>query len=73
MREKTDIPVALEVSGWMLAKDESTGVLKCEGIIQGYNSIYIEPGMFADKLIRHTHEQVMHLGTALAMAAIPNE
>ena len=29
--------------------------------------------MFAEKLILHTHEQIMHLGTANTMAAIRND
>ena len=69
-RVQSHIPKDLERPGWKLVKDEETEILKCVGRIQGYNPIYLEDGLFAEKLIRHTHEQLMHLGTASTMAAI---
>ena len=59
----------LQAAGWELIK-ENTGILKCKGRIRDYNPIYIERGVFAEKLITHTHEQIRHLGVANTMAAI---
>ena len=53
-----------------MVRDEHTGVLKCEGRIKGYRPTYLPGGPFAEKLIVHTHNQVMHLGTANTMASV---
>ena len=60
----------LQLPGWKLIKDEHTGVLKCEGRIKGYRPTYLPGGTFAEKLIVHIHNQVMHLGTANTMASV---
>lgn len=60
----------LRSPGWKLIKGEHTGVLKCKGIIKGYRPTYLPGGTFAEKLIVHIHNQVMHLGTANAMASV---
>ena len=48
--------------------EEGTGILKCKGRIQGYQPTYLEGGMFVEKLVRYTHEQVLHLGIANTMS-----
>ena len=62
----------LQTPGWELVKDD-TSILRCSGRISGYNPIYIEGGLFGEKLIAHTHEQTMHLGVANTMANIWNK
>ena len=62
----------LRTPGWELVKDD-TSILRCSGRISGYNPIYIEGGLFGEKLIAHTHEQIMHLGVANTMANIKDE
>ena len=62
----------LQTPGWELVKD-NTSILRCSGRISGYNPIYIEGGLFGEKLIAHTHEQITHLGVANTMANIRNE
>ena len=69
IREQKTVPETLETPGWRLIKDE-TGVLKCIGRIPGYNPIYLEDGLFASKLIRHTHEEIRHLGIANTMSTL---
>ena len=48
--------------GLKLVTEENTGIFKCKGRIPGYQPTYIEGGVFADKLIRHIHEDTKHLG-----------
>ena len=43
------------------------------GRIPGYNTVYIDRGLFGKKLIAHVHEQIMHLGVANTMAHIQTE
>ena len=62
----------LQAPGWELVK-ENTGILKCKGRIRDYNPTYIEGGVFAEKLIANTHEQIRHLGVANTMAVIRDE
>ena len=69
-REQKKIPKDLEKPGWKLVKDEKTNILKCIGRLQNYRPMYFEKGLFAQKLVRHVHERLMHLGTASTMAAI---
>ena len=72
-REQRNIPPDLQTSGFELTMEEGTGILKCKGRIQGYQPTYLEGGMFVEKLVRYTHEQVLHLGIANTMAEIRNE
>ena len=72
-REQRNIPPDLQTSGFELTKEESTGILKCKGRIQGYQLTYIEGEMFAEKLIQYTHEQILHLGIANTMTEKRNE
>lgn len=69
-REQRNIPTTTENPGWKLSHDKEMKMLKCVGRIRGYEPTYLENGVFAQKLIRHTHEQVMHLWTANTMATI---
>jgi len=69
-REQDKTPKDLEKPGWKLVKDEKTNIPECVGRIQNYRPIYLEKGLFIQKLVRHVHEQMMHLGTASTMAAI---
>ena len=62
--------VYLQYPGWRLIKDEHTGILKCEGRIKGYRPTYLPGGPFAEKLIVHIHNQIMHFGTASTMASV---
>ena len=63
--------------GWKLIREAcfslNTGIFKCKGRIPGYQPTYIEGGVFADKLIRHIHEDIKHLGVASTMAAVREE
>ena len=69
-REQRKVPNGLEKPGWKLVKDERTNILKCVGRIQYYTPTYLEKGLFVQKLVKHVHERMMHLGTASTMAAI---
>ena len=69
-REQRYVTSNLERPGWSLVKDPTTNVLKCQGRIPDYNPVYLEDGLFVEKLIRHVHEQVMHLGITNTMAEI---
>ena len=69
-RGQRKVPNGLEKPGWKLVKDERTNILKCVGRIQNYRPTYLEKGLFVQKLIKHVHERMMHLGTASTMAAI---
>ena len=69
-REQRKVPNGLEKPSWKLVKDERTNILKCVGRIQNYTPTYLEKGLFVQKLVKHVHEQMMHLGTASTMAAI---
>ena len=69
-REQKEFPNGLEKPGWKLVKDERTNILKCVGRIQNYRPTYLEKVLFVQKLVKHVHERMMHLGTASTMAAI---
>ena len=60
---------SLQTPGWDLVKDDKN-ILRCSGRIPGYNPVYIEGGLFGEKLITHVHEQIMHLGVANTMAHV---
>jgi len=62
----------LQAPGWDLVKD-NRNILRCSGRIPDYNPIYVEGGLFGEKLIAHAHEQIMHLGVANTMANVRNE
>ena len=64
------IPEDTECSGWRLERDEKAMIPKCVGRIRGYSPIYLENGLFVEKLIRYIHEQTMHLGVASTMGAV---
>lgn len=72
-KEQADVEPDLETPGWKLVTEENTGIFKCKGRIPGYQPTYIEGGVFADKLIRHIHEDIKHLGVASTMAAVREE
>ena len=72
-KEQADLEPDLESPCWKLVTEESTGILKCKGRIPGYQPTYIEGGVFADKLIRHIHNDIKHLGVASTMAAVREE
>lgn len=71
-RVQSSISPNLQTPGWELVRND-TSILRCSGRISGYNPIYIEGGLFAEKLIAHTHERIIHLGVANTMANIRNE
>ena len=68
-RAQRNIMEMKETPGWRLVRDECSGILRCQGRIQGYCPIYLEESLFAEKLIRYTHEKVMHMGVANTMGA----
>eukprot|EP00795_Rhopilema_esculentum_P006372 gene6372-biopygen7981 len=70
VREQRYIIEMKETPGWKLIRDEKTGMLRCQGRIQGYQPIYLEKSLFTEKLIRHTHRKVMHMGVANTMGAL---
>ena len=63
---------SLQAPGWNLVKD-NRNILRCSGRIPGYDPIYIEGGLFSEKLIAHAHEQIMHLGVANTTAHVRTE
>ena len=69
-KEQRKVPNGLEKPGWKLVKDERTNILKCVGRIQNYTPTYLEKGLFIQKLVKHVHDRMRHLGTASTMAAI---
>ena len=69
-KEQNKITEIKQTPGYRVEKDEETGILKCYGRIQGYNPTYLEMGLFAEKLISHTHQGILHFGVADTMAAI---
>lgn len=62
-RAQTWVEPTLESPGLKLATEEDTGILKCHGRIPGYQPTYIEGGKFANKLIRHVHEDISTLAS----------
>ena len=70
---QTDLQPTLKAPGWKLIKKQSTGILRCKGRIFGYQPVYLEEGVFAEKLIRHSHQEMKHLGVANTMAEIRRE
>ena len=69
-RAQRNIIEMKETPGWRLVRDECSGILWCQGRIQGYCLIYLEESLFPEKLIRYTHEKVMHMGVANTMGAL---
>ena len=60
----------LQAPGWRIVEDEVTKVLKCKGRVPGYEPIYLDGGLFVEKLIAHTHSKIKHFGFANTMAAL---
>ena len=69
-RAQRNIMGMKETPGWRLVRNECSGILRFQGKIQGYCPIYLEESLFAEKLIRYTHEKVMHMGVANTMGAL---
>ena len=69
-REQSKITEIKETPGYKVEKEKETGILKCYGRVKGYNPTYLEMGLFVEKLITHTHQEIMHFGVADTMAAI---
>ena len=44
--------------------------MKCAGRVQGYKLIYLENGVFAQKLTQCVHQKIGHLGAASTMAIL---
>ena len=60
----------LQAPGWKIIQDKETKILKCKGRVTGYEPVYLEGGLFVDKLIVHTHNKIKHFGIANMMAAV---
>ena len=69
MRVQSSTSPSLQTPGWDLVKD-NRNILRCSGRIPGYNPVYVEGGLFGEKLIAQAHEQIMHLGVASTMAHV---
>ena len=63
-RAQKRIPQDTETPGWRLVEDKETGVLKCVGRIPGYRPTYLEDCLLTQKLIRHIHSEIKHLGVS---------
>ena len=72
-RAQSQIPQRTETQGWRFVADKETGVLKCVGRTPGYRPTYLEDCLLTQKLIRHVHSEIKHLGVANAMAEIIKE
>lgn len=72
-KEQAGVEPDIESPSWKLVTEGNTGIFKCKGRIPGYQPTYVEGGVFADKLIRHIHEDIKHLGVASTMAAVREE
>ena len=72
-KDQAGVEPDIESPSWKLVTEGNTGIFKCKGRIPGYQPTYIEGGVFADKLIRHIHEDIKHLGVASTMAAVREE
>ena len=57
----------------IVVEDKETGVLKCIGRIPGYRPTYLEDCLLKQKLIRHLHSEIKHLGVGNTMAEIRKE
>ena len=44
--------------------------MKCARRVQGYKLIYLENGVFAEKLVQCVHQKIGHLGVASTMATL---
>ena len=60
----------LQAPGWKIIQDKETQILKCKGRVTGYEPVYLEGGLFVDKLTVHTHNKIKHFGIANTMAAL---
>ena len=66
----TNIIEMKETPDWRLVRDECSGILQCQGKIQGYHPIYFEESLFVEKLIRYTQQNVMRIGVVHTMGAL---
>ena len=73
VKVQKDIPEILEKPGFKLEKDPETGILKCAGRVQEYKPIYLENGVFTQKLVQCVHQKIGHLGVASTMATLKEE
>ena len=55
------IPENLEKPRFKLERDPETGILKCAGRVQGYKPIYLENGVFAQKLVQCVYQKMVTL------------
>ena len=62
-----------ETPGWRLVEEKETSVLKGVGRIPGYRPTYLEDCLLTQKLMRHLHSKIKHLGVANTMAEIRKE
>ena len=69
-RAQRNIMEMKETPGWRLVRDECSGILWCQGRIQGYCPIYLEESLLVEKIIRYTHKKVMHMGVANTMGVL---
>ena len=63
-------PENLEKPRFKLERDPETGILKCAGRVQRYKPIYLENGVFAQKLVQCVYQKIGHLGVASTMATL---
>ena len=68
-KEQNKIAEIKQKPEYRVEEDEEIGILKCYGRIQGYNPTYLQMGLFAEKLVSHTHQGILHFGIADTMAA----
>ncbi|XP_028412573.1 uncharacterized protein LOC114535466 [Dendronephthya gigantea] len=69
-RVQQSVNPELQAPGWRIVEDKVTKVLKCKGRVNGYEPIYLDGGLFVEKLIAHTHSKIKHFGVANTMAAL---
>ena len=66
-RVQREISKDTETPGWRLVEDKDTGR------IPGYRPTYLKDCLLTQKLIRHVHSELKHLGVANTMAEIRKE
>ena len=70
VRVQKDIPENLEKPGFKLERDPETGILKFAGRVQGYKPIYLENGVFSQKLVQCVYHKIGHQVVASTMATL---
>ena len=68
-REQRCIIEMKETLGWKLIRVENSAIIRCVGRMHDYQPICLERSLFKDKLIRHMHRSIMHMGVASTMGA----